>query len=167
MCLLVTTMSCAEPVEMPFGFCTWVGPSNHVLGGGPDTPEEEAVLRASSGPLWSGGYIRHKPKLFRSGSSDLAFYCQYRSNLLIYLTIAVLYADLVVLFISWNQSRCIFHISLDASTNSSCVTMFDCMFCLTFDRHTETVDTGASAIVRGSREGRHRVQPVAASRTCM
>ena len=35
MCLLVTTVSCAktaEPVEMPFGVWTRVGPRNHVLG---------------------------------------------------------------------------------------------------------------------------------------
>jgi len=36
-CLLGTTMSCAktdEPIEMPFGVRTQMGPKNHVLGGG-------------------------------------------------------------------------------------------------------------------------------------
>jgi len=28
----------AEPIEMPFGFSDFVGPSNHVLDGGPDPP---------------------------------------------------------------------------------------------------------------------------------
>ena len=28
----------AEPIEMPFGFRTWVGAGNHVLDGGQDTP---------------------------------------------------------------------------------------------------------------------------------
>jgi len=27
----------AEPIEMLFGSCTWVGPRNNVLGGGPDS----------------------------------------------------------------------------------------------------------------------------------
>jgi len=48
-CLLGITMNCsktAEPVKMPFGFWTLVGPPNHVLGGGRglDTPGKWAVL---------------------------------------------------------------------------------------------------------------------------
>jgi len=38
-CLLVTFVSpakMAEPIEMPFGWVTGVGPSNHVLNGGLD-----------------------------------------------------------------------------------------------------------------------------------
>ena len=37
-CLLDSTVSpteTAEPIEMPFGFWTRVGPRNHVIGGGP------------------------------------------------------------------------------------------------------------------------------------
>jgi len=37
--LLVTVVSPAktvEPIEMPFGGLTWVGPRNHALDGGPD-----------------------------------------------------------------------------------------------------------------------------------
>ena len=30
----------AEPIEMPFGLRTWVGPGNHVLDEGPDPPWE-------------------------------------------------------------------------------------------------------------------------------
>jgi len=36
LCLLVTFVSpekTAEPIEMPFGMRTWVGPKNHVLDG--------------------------------------------------------------------------------------------------------------------------------------
>jgi len=33
----------AEPIEMPFGLRTQVGPVNHVLDGGPDSPWEWAV----------------------------------------------------------------------------------------------------------------------------
>jgi len=39
--LSVTTVSpakMAEPIVMPFGILTWVGPGNHVLGEGPDPP---------------------------------------------------------------------------------------------------------------------------------
>ena len=35
----------AEPIEMPFGLWTLVGPGNHVLDGGPHPPREEAILR--------------------------------------------------------------------------------------------------------------------------
>jgi len=28
----------AEPIEMPFGLRTWMGPGNHVLDRGPDPP---------------------------------------------------------------------------------------------------------------------------------
>ena len=38
-CRFVKIMSrakAAEPIEMPFGLCTWVGPKNRVLDGDPD-----------------------------------------------------------------------------------------------------------------------------------
>jgi len=41
---LVSPAKRAEPIEMPFGFRTWVGPGNHVLDGVPDPPWEEAIL---------------------------------------------------------------------------------------------------------------------------
>jgi len=40
---LCICMSCAimdEPIEMPFGVRTWLGPRNHVIGGGLDPPGE-------------------------------------------------------------------------------------------------------------------------------
>jgi len=37
-------VSSVEPIAMPFGLWTRVGPRNHVLAGGPDLPKEEAVL---------------------------------------------------------------------------------------------------------------------------
>ena len=40
----------SEPIEMPFGMVTWVGPRNHVIHGGPDPPREGAILMVS-GPL--------------------------------------------------------------------------------------------------------------------
>jgi len=42
-CLCVTLVYPAkmtEPIEMPFGLRTWMGPGNHVLDGGPDPPWE-------------------------------------------------------------------------------------------------------------------------------
>ena len=50
-CLSVTIVSPAkraEPVVMPFGMWTWMGPRNHVLDVGPDPPCEGAVF-------WGGG----------------------------------------------------------------------------------------------------------------
>ena len=41
-------MSCAKmagPIEVPFGMWTWVGPTKHVLDGGPDPPYEGTILR--------------------------------------------------------------------------------------------------------------------------
>ena len=34
----------AEPIEMPFGLWTWMGPRNRVLHGGPDPPWEGTIL---------------------------------------------------------------------------------------------------------------------------
>jgi len=45
-CLSLTLVSPAKTaalVEMPFGLGTWVGPRNHVLDGGPDTPWEGVI----------------------------------------------------------------------------------------------------------------------------
>ena len=35
---VVSTAKTAEPIRMPFGLWTRVGPENHVLDGGPDPP---------------------------------------------------------------------------------------------------------------------------------
>jgi len=35
---LVSPAKTAEPIELPFGLRTWVGPGNHVLDGGSDPP---------------------------------------------------------------------------------------------------------------------------------
>ena len=46
-CLYVTLVysaKTAEPIEMPFEVLAWVGPSNHVLDGGPDPPREGTIL---------------------------------------------------------------------------------------------------------------------------
>jgi len=46
-CPLDITTCCAntaEPIEVPFGVWSRVGPRNHVLGGGPDPPGEGAIL---------------------------------------------------------------------------------------------------------------------------
>ena len=44
-------MSCAktdEPIDMPFEMWIRVGPKNHALGGGPNPPEERAILKSTS-----------------------------------------------------------------------------------------------------------------------
>jgi len=41
------TCKMAEPIEMPSGRLTRVGPMNHVLDGSPDPPREGALLRGS------------------------------------------------------------------------------------------------------------------------
>ena len=42
----------AEPIEMPFGMWARVGPDNHVLDGGPDSPR-------GRGNFFLGGEGRH------------------------------------------------------------------------------------------------------------
>jgi len=42
---LVSRAKTAEPIELPFGLKTRVGPANHVLDESPDPPWEEAILR--------------------------------------------------------------------------------------------------------------------------
>ena len=34
----------AEPIEMPFALWAWMGPRNYVLDGGPNPPQEGAIL---------------------------------------------------------------------------------------------------------------------------
>jgi len=38
----------AEPIEVLLVAWTWVGPSNHVSGGGPDPPGEGEILEGNS-----------------------------------------------------------------------------------------------------------------------
>jgi len=41
---LVSPAKADEPIEMPFGLRTWVGPGNHVLDRGTDSPMGRAIL---------------------------------------------------------------------------------------------------------------------------
>jgi len=43
---IISPAKVAEPIEMPFGLWTRVGPRNHVLDGVPDAPWEGAILKA-------------------------------------------------------------------------------------------------------------------------
>jgi len=43
---LVSPAKAAEPIQMPFGLRTGLGPGNHVLDGDPDPPWEGAILWA-------------------------------------------------------------------------------------------------------------------------
>jgi len=46
---LVSPAKTAEPIEMPFGLRTRVGPGNYTLDGGPHPPRKEAILRGERG----------------------------------------------------------------------------------------------------------------------
>jgi len=74
-----------DPVEVPYEILTQMGPINHVLGGCWDPPGEAAVLGASPNPLSGIGNIQYVDDVLRfysfGGSSDVAFCCQYSSNL--------------------------------------------------------------------------------------
>jgi len=50
---MVSCAKTAEPIKIPFGFWTHVGPRNGVLRGDPGAPWEGAILRGKgkSGPL--------------------------------------------------------------------------------------------------------------------
>jgi len=68
-CLSVTLLSTAktaELIEVPLGLRTQVGPWNHVLDGGPDTPSEGAILAEES--IESIGTFQHE--LCNNGSTD-------------------------------------------------------------------------------------------------
>ena len=43
--LVVSPAKTAEPIEIPFGLRTRVGPENHVLDWGPDPPWQGVILR--------------------------------------------------------------------------------------------------------------------------
>ena len=54
LCPSVTVVSPAkmvQPIEMLFGLMTVMGPTNHVLDGGPDPPLEGPILRGMDSPL--------------------------------------------------------------------------------------------------------------------
>jgi len=64
LCLLVKSVSPAktdEPIEMPFGLWTRVGPRDHVLCGGPD-PQGE-------GTIWSG-VVPYRKCICNSASAE-------------------------------------------------------------------------------------------------
>jgi len=46
---LVSLAETAEPIELPFGLRTWIGPENHVLAGGPDPPAERGNFEGGKG----------------------------------------------------------------------------------------------------------------------
>ena len=53
-CLCVTLLNpakTAEPINMPFGLRTWVGPRNHVLDGGPDLPIGRGTFKGEGRPI--------------------------------------------------------------------------------------------------------------------
>jgi len=48
--MIASPAKTAEPIEMPFGMWTQVGPRNHVLDGIPIPARERAMMRAKRGP---------------------------------------------------------------------------------------------------------------------
>ena len=50
---LVSPGKTTEPIEMPFGLRAHVGPGNHVLDGGPDSPMERGNCWGKGVPLQS------------------------------------------------------------------------------------------------------------------
>jgi len=48
---VICAKSTAEPISTLFGLCARMGPSNHVLDGGPDPPSEGAILGERGDPL--------------------------------------------------------------------------------------------------------------------
>jgi len=63
--LSVTIVSPAEPIEMPFGFWTRVGPRNHVFDGSPDPPIGGAILRGKERLIVN--YREYRPRVGRCG----------------------------------------------------------------------------------------------------
>ena len=64
---IVSPAKTAEPIEVPFGMWTPVGPRNHVLDGGPDPLWEGAILKGRRRSLYSIGttvYVRRRYGLF-------------------------------------------------------------------------------------------------------
>jgi len=77
LCLSVTIVSpakTAEPVEMPFGLWTWVGPKNHVLDGAPYVPCKWAILRVKSGSCAKTAELIEMPFGFELGWAQGSMY---------------------------------------------------------------------------------------------
>jgi len=85
-CLVVTSVNCAEtaePIKMPFGLWTWVGPENRL---GAQVPlYKGAVLGGSPWPVVMyrecAAYGRYSQPCLVDGSSDVAFHSQYCNSL--------------------------------------------------------------------------------------
>jgi len=59
---LVSPAKTAEPIEVPFGLRTWVGPRDHLLDGGSDPPWEGANFGEKNGrPI-----VKHRDILWSS-----------------------------------------------------------------------------------------------------
>ena len=80
--LWVTTVSrtrTAEPLEVPFGTWTRVGPRNHVLDRGGKSPPGEDKRQVSYGMEHPPAYVRRAVDMLnciQCGSSGAAFRCQ-------------------------------------------------------------------------------------------
>ena len=90
----VSLIKTAEPIQMPFGRWTRVGPKNHMLGKGRIPPGEGTILGTSPGPLNSTV----------SDSSDAAFRCPYSCNLLVVFVVVVCVVCRVCLRLSASTS---------------------------------------------------------------
>jgi len=71
-----------EPIEIAFGVWTRVGARNHVLGRSPDPLREEVIWTGASPAHVEVQRISGMSQSSVSSSSDVAFCCQYCSNLL-------------------------------------------------------------------------------------
>ena len=56
---VVSPAKTAEPIEMPFGLITRVGPRNHVLDGSQNSPSEGAILEGKGRPIVK--YMKCRP----------------------------------------------------------------------------------------------------------
>ena len=91
-CVLVTTVGPTktdELIAMPYGAWTWLGPWNCVLGWVWITPLELVILGDFFRPIiknrWYPACSRYSQPYLVGGSSNVAFHCQYCSNLLLQL----------------------------------------------------------------------------------
>ena len=63
---LVSPTETAEPIEIPFGLRTRMGPGNHVLDAGPDPPWEGAILWGKGHPI-----VKYRDTLWSSEQEQL------------------------------------------------------------------------------------------------
>jgi len=74
----VSPAKAAEPIVVPFGQCTWIGPRNHVLDWGPNTHAQRGIFEGKKGPAQDiPGYVFNIVDISRGKKRGLTLFSHF------------------------------------------------------------------------------------------